>query len=59
MVLHADMEEHVAESPYPVRVLPAKPSLKHCAVSGEGRRSAKAGHDTTFIIEARDRYGNR
>lgn len=55
----ADAGEHVADSPYAARVLSGRPSVKHCAVTGDGRRSAVAGQPAHFTVEARDKFGNR
>ena len=49
----------VADSPYPTRVLPGRPSARHCTVTGDGRRSATVGQPAQFIVEARDEFGNR
>ncbi|KAK9904172.1 hypothetical protein WJX75_005923 [Coccomyxa subellipsoidea] len=48
----------VADSPYPTRVLPGRPSARHCTVTGDGRRSATVGQPAQFIVEARDEFGN-
>lgn len=55
----ADAGEHVADSPYTARVLSGRPSVKHCTVTGDGRRSAVAGQPAHFTVEARDEFGNR
>ena len=55
----ADAGEPVAESPYPVRVLPGRPDPRRCALSGAGRRAAVAAVAAEFSVEARDCYGNR
>ncbi|CAL8470902.1 g10444 [Coccomyxa elongata] len=54
-----DAGEHVADSPYATRVLSGRPSVKHCAVTGDGRRSVVAGRPAHFTVEARDQFGNR
>ena len=55
----ADAGEPVAESPYPVRVLPGRPDPRRCTLSGAGRRAAVAAVAAQFSVEARDCYGNR
>ena len=55
----ADAGEPVAESPYPVRVLPGRPDPRRCTLSGAGRRAAVAAMAAEFSVEARDCYGNR
>lgn len=59
--MHActDVEEHLADSPYPLLVLPDKPSPNHSTVTGNGRRTATAEQAASFSIEARDQFGNR
>ena len=57
--MHADMDEHVAESPYEVTVAPGLPSAKHSVISGAGRRAGAVGAEACFEIEARDMHGNR
>lgn len=52
-------DEHVAQSPYPLRVLPARPTAKCCAVEGSGRSAAVAGRPAEFVVEVCDEYGNR
>lgn len=52
-------DEHVAHSPYPLRVLPAKPSARRSVVSGSGRSAALAGSPAHFTIAACDEHGNR
>lgn len=52
-------DEHVAQSPYPLRVLPARPAALCCAVEGPGRSAAVAGRPAEFTVEARDEFGNR
>ena len=51
-------DEAVAESPYPVRVLPARAFPRRCAVVGDGRRAAVAGSPAEFQVEVKDRFGN-
>lgn len=51
--------EHVADSPYPVRVIPAKPCPEKAYVHGPGRSQAVVGEAARFEIEARDSFGNR
>lgn len=51
-------EEHVADSPYPVRILPARPFPKRCQISGEGHRVATTLETAFFYVEAFDRHGN-
>ena len=57
--LTADMDEHVAESPYQVTMLPGPPSAKHTLVHGPGRQAAAVGTEARFEVEARDAHGNR
>jgi hypothetical protein len=52
-------DEHVAHSPYPLRVLPARPIARRCDVSGPGRSAAVAGATANFTIDALDEFGNR
>ncbi len=55
----ADMDEHVADSPYQVIVLPGLPSAQHSIIDGPGRRATSVGTEASFEVEARDAYGNR
>ena len=57
--MNADMDEHVAESPYEVTVAPGLPSAKHSVISGAGRRAGAVDAEACFEIEARDMHGNR
>uniref|UniRef100_A0A383V7D2 MORN repeat-containing protein n=1 Tax=Tetradesmus obliquus TaxID=3088 RepID=A0A383V7D2_TETOB len=50
--------EHVADSPYPTRLLPGPPSARHSTVSGPGRHTATAGALAAFYVTARDAHGN-
>eukprot|EP00894_Picocystis_sp_ML_P004328 jgi/Pico_ML_1/54845/g703.t1 len=52
-------DEPVAESPYPVRVLPNTPSPRQCTLGGTNFSHAKRHNPSEFFIEARDRFGNR
>ncbi len=58
-VCSAAGDEHVAHSPYPLRVLPAKPSARRSVVSGSGRSAALAGSPAHFTIASCDEHGNR
>ncbi|KIZ07366.1 hypothetical protein MNEG_0592 [Monoraphidium neglectum] len=49
---------HVADSPYPLRVLPGPPCAARCTAEGAGRRAAAAGERATFSVVARDAFGN-
>lgn len=49
----------MAQSPYPLRVLPAAPCVKRCRVEGGGRCGAVAGVAAHFEVEACDELGNR
>ncbi len=51
-------DEHVADSPYPVKILPARPFPKRCEVDGDGVRKSKVGDDTVFCVRGVDRHGN-
>ena len=51
-------DEHVADSPYPVRILPGRPSPRRCGISGEGHRKATVGAEAFFFVDAIDRHGN-
>lgn len=57
--LPADMDEHVADSPYQVTVLPGPPAAQRSVIDGLGRRAAHVGTKASFEIEARDAHGNR
>lgn len=50
--------EPVGGTPLPVRVYPAEPFPRRCAVRGPGRSRAVAGTETRIEIELRDRFGN-
>lgn len=50
--------EHVADSPYPIKVLPGPPSARHSTVTGAGKYTATAGATAEFTVEVRDAYGN-
>lgn len=52
-------DEHVAHSPYPLRVLPARPCMRRSQVSGPGRSAALAGSPAHFTVAACDEFGNR
>eukprot|EP00884_Botryococcus_braunii_P020747 jgi/Botrbrau1/7356/Bobra.0316s0004.1 len=54
-----DTAEGVADSPYPLRVVPASPNPKASAVLGEGRRRARPRELASFVVEPRDQFGNR
>lgn len=49
----------MAQSPYPLRVLPARPLLCRSVAGGAGRSSAVAGRPAEFEVAAHDEYGNR
>ena len=51
--------EHVADSPYPVRIVPAKPYFRNTVVQGQGRSHAVVNTATQFEIVLFDQYGNR
>lgn len=57
--LPAGRDEHVCHSPYPLRVLPARPTSRHCQVAGPGRSTAVSGAAAHFVIDALDEFGNR
>ena len=44
--------------PSRLAVAPAAFSLEHSGATGDGLRTARAGVPTSFVIEARDRFGN-
>jgi hypothetical protein len=48
----------VADSPYPVRVLPGAPDAGKTTVHGAGARRAAAGAPARFTVQARDAFGN-
>jgi hypothetical protein len=50
--------EPVADSPYPVLVLPGEPSYRCCTVEGLGRNQAQAGSRATFTVTVRDACSN-
>ena len=59
-IVHAAAShEHVADSPYPVRVLASSPCMKTLLVQGEGKSKAECGSEAIFEILVRDKYGNR
>lgn len=49
----------MADSPYPLRVLPGRPCPRICEVVGEGRSRAVAGRPAAFEIRIYDEFGNR
>lgn len=49
----------MADSPYPLRVLPAAPCARRSRVTGEGRSAAVAGGSAEFRVAAHDEFGNR
>ncbi len=51
--------EHVADSPYPVRIVPAKPYSRNTVVQGQGRSHAVVNTTTQFEIVLLDKYGNQ
>jgi len=51
--------EHVADSPYPVLLVPGPPHPRNSLVTGSGRSLAVAGSAATFDIIVQDAYGNR
>lgn len=59
MVTTGSVAEPVADSPYPLRVVPGEGSLRKCIVQGEGRSQARCGELTTFEILVFDEHGNR
>eukprot|EP00887_Chlorella_sp_A99_P000144 scaffold16.g144.t1 len=52
-------ELHITNSPYPLRMLPGRPTPRKCAVRGEGRRAAVAGRQAACEVVAHDEFGNR
>jgi len=50
--------EHIADSPYPLRVLPGDPFLKTTRVEGPGREGACCGEKAFFEVLVCDKYGN-
>jgi hypothetical protein len=48
----------VADSPYPLRVLPGVPIASRCQVVGPGRSVAIVGRPATFEILTKDAHGN-
>ena len=59
LVWSADMEEHVAGSPYDITVVPGPASARHTVISGPGRQAALTGKEARFEVEAKDAFGNR
>lgn len=51
--------EHVADSPYPLRVLPGDPFLRTIKVEGPGKEVACCGKISVFEVLVNDKYGNR
>ncbi|WPT17929.1 Radial spoke head 10-like protein B [Picochlorum sp. SENEW3] len=51
-------QEHVADSPYPVRLLPGAPCYKTSLIRGEGKAWATCGQEAKFEILIRDKFGN-
>jgi len=51
-------DEHVADSPYIVKVLPGRPFPRRCCIKGKGYRVAELGAKACFSVEALDRFGN-
>ncbi len=51
-------DDHAADSPYPVRVLPGPAVFARTLVSGV-KSAMRPGDTMEFEIEARDRFGNR
>jgi len=49
---------HVADSPYPLLVLPGPPSLFQTTTSGAAHRTATATQPAAFTVQARDALGN-
>lgn len=52
-------EEHVAASPFPVRVEPGTAVIRGTLAKGEGRRSAVVGKPSSFSVLLHDVAGNR
>jgi hypothetical protein len=48
----------VADSPYPLLVLPAAPALAQTRAAGTALRAAAAGRPAAFTVQAADRFGN-
>jgi len=57
--LSAGEGEHVADSPYPVLLVPGPPHPRRCLVTGSGRSVAVAGSAAAFEVVLQDEYGNR
>ena len=53
------MGSHVPDSPFEVSVLPGAYDKQKTAVEGEGVRHGFPTMETTFKIQARDKYGNK
>lgn len=54
----AGATEHVADSPYPLRILPADPYPRKTLVQGPGRSLAVASTTARFDIQLHDEFGN-
>ena len=59
LLLLVGATEHVADSPYPVRILPAAPYPRRTQIIGPGRSQAVSGTTSGFDILLHDEFGNR
>lgn len=57
--LPADAGERVGDSPYTVAVAASQPVARKSTVCGPGRMHALVAEPAEFVIEGRDRFGNR
>merc|ERR1712176_1665310 len=58
LMVQIGASEAVADSPYPVRVLPGKPDPKRSLVIGEGKSLGIKHNESVLQIEGRDKFGN-
>jgi len=52
-------DDHIRNSPFPVRFHAGLPDASKTTASGEGIQGGLKGESMTFIITSRDKYGNR
>ena len=51
--------DHVAASPYTVHVTPGAIDARHCKATGGGLEGARVGTESSFLLLAYDKFGNR
>ena len=51
--------EHISGSPFACTLSPGELAAAQCEANGDGLHTARAGEPASFVVTARDRFGNR